>query len=542
MKKHICLIVALTLISTVSIAAADVFDAESNITSVVVYEDRALVTRTANLDLKEGDHTIVFGDLPANMDIDSLRAEGRGDASVLILSLESKHVILEVPRERRMAELNGEMQKVKDALADAKILGENLANELALVRSIGVYSGEQFSKEFITRQPNLDEWNAMVEFQRKNVMRLSEEVAGVRLQTRELATLQNKIKRLIEQIKGRSERSGLEVNVSISARSTGKLRLALSSIIHGASWRPTYDARADLKSGEVEISYIGSVTQNTGEDWKDVDISLSTARPAVGAAMPELDPWIIQPMYMPKYAPGSGEMYDARVDRFLITDINTIFTGNEVEVAKVVQRETSAQFEILGKMDVPSDNASHRMTILAKKLPAEFSHSATPRLSPFAFLSAKITNETEAQWLSGEVSVFVDGDYIGSSKIAPVAKNEEITLDLGIDEAITVEREILSRLEGETLILGKRELTFKDKIHVQNHKSRETTLTLFDHIPVAGHRDVKISKLKFSRDPSEKDEDKGMVKWVLPLKPSEKKDITIEFLVTHPKDMEMNGI
>jgi uncharacterized protein (TIGR02231 family) len=287
MKKHICLIVALTLISTVSIAAADVFDAESNITSVVVYEDRALVTRTANLDLKEGDHTIVFGDLPANMDIDSLRAEGRGDASVLILSLESKHVILEVPRERRMAELNGEMQKVKDALADAKILGENLANELALVRSIGVYSGEQFSKEFITRQPNLDEWNAMVEFQRKNVMRLSEEVAGVRLQTRELATLQNKIKRLIEQIKGRSERSGLEVNVSISARSTGKLRLALSSIIHGASWRPTYDARADLKSGEVEISYIGSVTQNTGEDWKDVDISLSTARPAVGAAMPD---------------------------------------------------------------------------------------------------------------------------------------------------------------------------------------------------------------------------------------------------------------
>jgi len=542
MKKHICLLAALTLISSASIAAADVIDAESNITSVVVYDDRALVTRTASLDLKGGDHTIVFGDLPANMDINSLRAEGRGKASVLILSLESKKVVLEVPRERKMAELNGEMQKVKDALADAKTLLKNLANELALVRSIGVYSGEQFSKEFITRQPSLDEWNAMVDFQHNNVTRLSEEIAGVRLQTRGLTTRQNKIKRQIEQIKGRSERSGLEVKVPISARSPGKFRLALSSIIHGASWRPTYDARVDMKRRKVEMSYIGSVTQNTGEDWKDVDISLSTARPAVGAAMPELDPWIIQPMSMPKYGPSSGEMYDGRVDRFQIEDINVIYTGYSPPVAKVVQRETSDQFKISHKMDVPSDNASHRMTILAKRLPAEFSHSATPRLSPFAFLSARITNKTEAQWLSGKVSVFVDGDYIGSSKILPVAKNEEITLDLGIDEAITVEREILSRFESETLILGKRERAFKDKIHIQNHKSRAVNLTVIDHVPISGHNGVKISKLKFSRDPSEKDDDKGMVKWVLRLKPSETRDITTEFMVTHPKDMEMNGI
>jgi uncharacterized protein (TIGR02231 family) len=542
MKKHICLLAALTLISCASISAADVIDAESDITSVVVYDDRALVTRTADLDLEPGDHTIVFDNLPANMDLNSLRAKGEGAASVLILSLESKNVILEVPREKRMAELNGEMQKVKDALADAQALGENLATELALVRSIGVYSGEQFSKEFITRQPSLDEWNAMVEFQRNNVARLSEELSAVRLQKRGLSARQNKIKRQIEQIKGRSERSGLEVKVSISSRTPGKFRLALSSIIFGASWRPTYDARADLKSKKVEISYIGSVTQNTGEDWKDVDISLSTARPAVGAAMPELEPWIVQPMSMARYDLRSGEMYDDQVDRFLITDINTIFTGTEVPVAKVVQRETSAQFKISRKMDVPSDNAYHRMTILAKKLPAEFSHSATPRLSPFAFLSAKVTNKTEAQWLSGKVSVFVDGDFIGSSHIGPVARNEEITLDLGIDEGITVEREILSRLEGETLILGKRELAFKDKILVQNHKSREVKLTVIDHIPVAGHRDVKISKLKFSRNPSEKDDDKGIVKWALRLKPSEKKDITIEFMITHPKDMEMNGI
>ena len=148
----------------------------------------------------------------------------------------------------------------------------------------------------------------------------------------------------------------------------------------------------------------------------------------------------------------------------------------EEMVAELVQHETSVQFAIPRKMDVPADNAFHRMTILAKNLPAEFSYSATPRLSPFAFLSAKIKNTTEAQWLPGKVSVFVDGDFIGTSHIEPIAKNEEMTLDLGIDEGIKIEREILARLADETLILGKHKRSFKDKITVENHKSRDVEI------------------------------------------------------------------
>ncbi|MFW9944494.1 MAG: metallopeptidase TldD-related protein, partial [Candidatus Sifarchaeia archaeon] len=63
---------------------------------------------------------------------------------------------------------------------------------------------------------------------------------------------------------------------------------------------------------------------------------------------------------------------------------------------------------------------------------------------------------TGAHWLPGKVSVFVDGDFIGTSGIEPVAQNEEIELNLGIDEGIKVKREQLVRTQDETRIFGKK--------------------------------------------------------------------------------------
>ncbi len=106
----------------------------------------------------------------------------------------------------------------------------------------------------------------------------------------------------------------------------------------------------------------------------------------------------------------------------------------------------------------------------------------------------------------------------------------------------TIERAKLVRLEDETIIFSKKKRTFKDRITVENHKSRQIELTVIDHIPVAGHDDIKISDVKFSKKPSEKDYDEGIVKWELRLKPGEKKEITIEFMVTHPKNMSVWGL
>ncbi len=541
MRKLLPVVVLSILSLSVSTARAAELKAGATINSVIVYPDRALVTRTAELELGAGEHTVVFENLPANIDPDSLRTRGEGEASVRLFSIESRKVILERPREEQIAQLEAEIQSVRDQLAAADGRIVNLNAERDLVRSIGVYAGQQFSKEFITRQPRPDEWKAMVEFQRENMARLSEQTQETEILKRSLNRRLDALLRELGELKGQSERAGVEVKVPLSALKPGKFRLTLSCVIFGAGWYPSYDARADVEAEQVEMTYIGNVRQNTGEDWNDVDVSLSTARPAIGAKMPEITPWYLMPRPQVVYKAQGLEDKAAMLSRELEAGIGG--PPAEMAVAQVVQRGTSVQFKVLRKMNIPSDNAYHRATILTQKLPAKLSYASTPRLSPFAYLTGKLTNTTGAQWLAGKVSVFVDGDFIGTSSIKPTAPNEEIDLDLGIDEGIKVKREELVRKEDETRIFAKKkERVFKDRITVENHKSRPIELLLIDQIPVARHEDIEVSDVEFSEKPTELDADKGIVKWKLPLAPGEKKEITIGFTVTHPLDMPVIGL
>ena len=66
-------------------------------------------------------------------------------------------------------------------------------------------------------------------------------------------------------------------------------------VVPGAGWRPAYDTRGDVAKKEIELTYFGMVIQQTGEPWEDVELSLSTARPSLGASMPEIQPVFLSP-------------------------------------------------------------------------------------------------------------------------------------------------------------------------------------------------------------------------------------------------------
>ncbi|MCO4792839.1 MAG: DUF4139 domain-containing protein [Bacteriovoracaceae bacterium] len=71
----------------------------------------------------------------------------------------------------------------------------------------------------------------------------------------------------------------------------GSANIQLSYIQNNASWKPSYDLRANLnrKKGIVDINLVtsGLVKQNTGEKWEDIKVTLSS-----------LDPY---PLVLPKF-------------------------------------------------------------------------------------------------------------------------------------------------------------------------------------------------------------------------------------------------
>uniref|UniRef100_A0A914PE76 DUF4139 domain-containing protein n=1 Tax=Panagrolaimus davidi TaxID=227884 RepID=A0A914PE76_9BILA len=66
--------------------------------------------------------------------------------------------------------------------------------------------------------------------------------------------------------------------------------LTLIYQVYGANWSATYDLRVKSKMNQPQmiLSYYASIQQQTGEEWKDVELSLSTAQPSLGNALPKL--------------------------------------------------------------------------------------------------------------------------------------------------------------------------------------------------------------------------------------------------------------
>ena len=65
--------------------------------------------------------------------------------------------------------------------------------------------------------------------------------------------------------------------------------MRLNYLVNGVSWNPQYKIRAGKTSKDpLHIEYLAGVVQQTGEDWSNVKLVLSTAQPLLNAAPPEL--------------------------------------------------------------------------------------------------------------------------------------------------------------------------------------------------------------------------------------------------------------
>src|SRR5690606_39112845 len=157
-----------------------------------------------------------------------------------------------------------------------------------------------------------------------------------------------------------------------------------------------------------DLGYFGVIRQNTGEDWNNVKLTLSTARPALGGGAPKLNPWIIdvaappQPVRpMPATAPAPVARNESRArmspqaSAEMAADEAAYALEDVKDSTAAVQSEaTSASFQIRAPATLPSDNSVQRVAITTAKLPATLQYQSTPALREAAFLTALASNGT----------------------------------------------------------------------------------------------------------------------------------------------------
>jgi len=534
---------------------ADVLTPGSRITEVTVYPGAAHITREAKVELTKGTHSVVFKDVVPRMDESSLSVAGKGKAGVKIFGAYIKREYLTEAPDQRVKDLQEKIQNVDDRIMAANNDREVLEQEAEFLDSIKLYAGQQIPKDLVTKMPSAIELGDTLKFLSENLSDNQKRQEDVRLNIRALQREKEKLQRELADLRNSGNREQRVIVVDLECLTPGEFALNISYLLNGATWRPLYDARADYDKGNVELTSYGVVQQTTGEDWQDVQLTLSTARPTLGGRMPYIAPWILQP-YQPqpmkralmKTAAVGGLQYDAMEDVAMPASTLREEKQAEMEYSQVAQKGVSVVYQIARPAVVKSDGSEYKFPIVSQTMKADYEYSTFPQAAAYAYLGSRVKNADDLQLLAGQVNLFLSGDYIGKSSIDNIGPAEEFDLYLGIDESVKVERKETAKKVDDVLMAGipspNRKTTFTYRLTIENYKNRKIKVNLFEAMPVSQNDRIKIKVYDVSVKPKDQDwkNRQGIWRWEFELAPQEKKEIFYSFVVEHPRDMQLPGI
>lgn len=529
-------------------AALSAAPVESRISAVTVYADRAVVTRTATVTLAPGQTELVFAQLPESLWDQSLQVGGHGTAAATILDVSARRTFVDFTPNERAAELE---QQLRAAQAEQR----QLADERAVLdtqrqATVQYMNGAVSPGGKDVDRPKLDDVRAALAFGRQQ---LAEFAAATQQLDARAEDVQRKIAALeaqLNELRGGRGRAYKTVVVRVAAAQAGSLDITLAYTVGGAQWQPSYDARVASGERAVALGYFGVVRQNTGEDWPEVALTLSTARPALGGAAPELALWEVRereqyiPVAMPTITERRAEAVASAAARLAFAKNQDSGRDSDalMAVASIEAGATSASFKIATPTTIPSDGSARKVPITTARLEAAPEYATTPKLQTTAFLTTKVTNNTDFPLLAGAMNVFLDGTFVATSQLKTVMPAEKFDLALGADEGIAVKHRRVQRFTENTgLTNSGRRLTYEYLLTIQNNKSAAARIVVSDQIPLSRHEKIVVKQVA----PAERElkpDNEGKLKWTLDLKPGEKRELTVKFTVEHPADLDVTGL
>jgi uncharacterized protein (TIGR02231 family) len=528
---------------------------QAPIIAVTVYTDRALVTRRGKVKLGQGEQELWLEDLPNTLLPESVRASGRGTTAMRILGVDvgpTFHV--EAPQER-VAELQREIEEREDKDALLAQKEEALEAQREFLTKLSRASGGSLARGIALGKAQLTTGAEVISFVNENLSSAGQEMQEIRKQRRELARELEKLCKELEQLKATRPLERRRVVVSVEATEEGELELEVSYLVKGARWQPLYDLRVLDGEKQVEITYLANVSQRSGEDWEDVALALSTAKPALSSVMPELDPWFIKERRLPRLmrpsvrastgamAAAEPMMAKAAPPAELMEEgLEEAFVEAEAVEAEVEEQGVALTFKVPRRANIPGDGSGHKTTVTTINLPPRLDYVAAPKLVEQAYRRAVISNDSQHIILSGQVNVFHGGEFVGRTNFEDaIAPGEEFEVHLGVDDRISVARELVESRVDKKFLGNNRRLLYGYKIEVENLKSSAEKITVRDQLPVSQHEQIKVQAGRIEPQPKEQT-DLGLMEWELTLAPKEKREIRLGFTVEHPRDMEILGL
>jgi uncharacterized protein (TIGR02231 family) len=465
-------------------------DISTKVEDVTVYHSGALVTRSGTANLQPGVNELVFRNLSSKIILNSLKISNK---EVTILN---KSIIRKLTPEEHQQLLDK-----KDALNKQMSLIEAKYNEVGFVGKV-------------------EELEKMTAFYLEKTLQIKKDIREVDKMLEDA--------RKLEQIELKNEDAAI-LKLVVSVDGTLHSPLRMQYVCGGIGWSPAYNIVVESSAAKtIEMKYLARIMSQTGEDWDDVIIHLSSSFPLEAPTdLPKpKSPWVLESVDQ-SYNPNIPEPKNSQAaDDSQIQPLEGV-KYKEINVPSFLELRT-----LKDRYSIKSNSTVFTFPVETVNLPARYYYFGFPNLDPEVYLVAEVTGWDTLDFVDGVANITYHGNEVGKSLLKFSESRDTLLLPVGKDNSVFMKRtEIADQKYFKITTIGrKRKTTLAYRFELKNNNPFPVQFELADQVPISQTRlaEVEIDKTSDGN----LDKESGEVSWNLTLDPkqSEEKDLifTIE--------------
>jgi uncharacterized protein (TIGR02231 family) len=519
--------------SLAAMAGAEEKEVASTVKEAIVFRQGAQVTREAKAAIPAGSTVLKFTGIAPNIDKQSIQVSATGDFTILSVNHQTNFFqeLEETQETRRLkTELEGLQAKLNTEQAMLQVFNEEESMILANKAIGGQQSGVK-----------IEDLKAAADFYRTRLAEIKTQKLEIAQRVKVLQENIQKIQNQLNEISAKRKPSPTsEILVAVSAAKAVQGSFRISYLVGAAGWFPIYDLRVTEIDRPAGLAYKANVYQSSGEEWKGVQLSLSTGNPSESGTRPELHPWWLR-FYQPIAARQRMNQKEKDMDGRLLMETapSAGYAEARDDVAAggpsvmQVDNATTVEFRIEQPYDIPSDGKQYVVNVGELELPATYEYYAAPKLDKDAFLTALVTDWEQFNLLSGEVNLFFEGTYLGKSFLDVQSVEDTLRFSLGRDKGVVVTRTKQKQFTERQFIGNKKTEMVGWEIEVRNKKKQPIRIVVEDQYPLTTTDEIEVA-LDNAKG-AEVNADTGQLRWTLDLKSGQAEKLAFRYSVRYPK-------
>lgn len=533
---------------------------EAPIKEVTLFLEGAEVNQQKQITLNAGITQVVFTNLSTKLIPKSIQVNvGQG---VDVLSITEKLNYLtpkaESARIKQLRDsLKAEEQKI-DAYQSELIVYQEERELLKKNSSIGGHE----------KGVSVAELKLAADFYRSRLKEINTEVSKYVNKIAEGEAITERIENQLQEMNAEENKPVGEIMVLLQTETKTNTFIDLKYTVSDAGWAPFYDLKAEELNKSITLVYRAKAFNNTGVDWSNIKLKLSTSDPTRNASKPSVEPWYLNFATNPMYLNGNIEAKDKNYRMVEQTqtsssNLENSFYYQQDESAKLNVRggrmdsnvkkkkdlkivyeevqvsELSAEFDIKKTYSIPADAKPYIVEVTTYSLDATFKHYSVPKAERDAFLLARIIGWEELDLIEGPANVYFGGSFVGQSYVNPKSVNDTLDLSFGRDNKVVVSYTKIKDYNKEKVSGNNRKMLYSYEIAIKNNRKNAVNIDIEDQLPVSQNSEIIVEAIELSKGVENKDDGKITWKYLIPAGETQK--LIFTYSIKYPRNRTLGN-